>query len=499
MDHFHNSSQYEPHSSATFDLRYWFDASHYQPGGPVIVLQAGETSGAGRLTYLLKGILAKLAQATHGIGVVLEHRYYGTSFPTPDLSTKNLRFLTTEQALADEAYFARNIVFPGLEHLDLTSDSAAYIGYGGSYAGAFNAFLRVLYPDVFWGTISSSGVTKAIYDYYDYFNPIAENAPAKCISTQKTLIHIVDTILKKNQTDLTLQLKTAFGLENVTYDNDFASTVSRGIETWQNRNWDPKVGDPAFDRYCSQISSDLALYRSTSSLRPVVESLINATNYKAEETLVNRMLNFIGYVNITYVAKCVGGGSTQDQCFGTHNATYYQQDDLSNTWRSWPYQYCTEWGYLQTGYAPPGQLPIVSSLLDLEYESIVCVEAFNITTPPDVDRINKYGGYDISYPRLAFVDGAADPWRPATPHAYDQGAEKRNSTSSEPFILIEGAVHHWDENGLFPNETTPTLPPLTVVDTQNQELQFVQEWMLEWEQEQQVKAAYHKPATQGPV
>ncbi|KAH0148277.1 hypothetical protein KCU67_g11487, partial [Aureobasidium melanogenum] len=35
VDHFHNSSQYEPHSNATFDLRYWFDASHYQPGGPV--------------------------------------------------------------------------------------------------------------------------------------------------------------------------------------------------------------------------------------------------------------------------------------------------------------------------------------------------------------------------------------------------------------------------------------------------------------------------------
>jgi hypothetical protein len=162
VDHFHNSSQYEPHSNATFDLRYWFDASHYQPGGPVIVLQSGETDASGRLPYLVKGILAKLAQATHGIGVVLEHRYYGTSFPTPDLSTKNLRFLTTEQALADEAYFARNIVFPGLEHLDLTSESAAYIGYGGSYAGAFNAFLRVVYPDVFWGTISSSGVTKAI-------------------------------------------------------------------------------------------------------------------------------------------------------------------------------------------------------------------------------------------------------------------------------------------------------------------------------------------------
>ena len=134
-----------------FNLRYWFDASYYKVGGPVIVLQSGETDATGRLVYLQKGLLHQLIEATHGIGVVLEHRYYGNSWPTPDLSTENLRFLTTDQALADEVYFAKNVVFEGLEDHNLTAPNVAYIGYGGSYAGAFNAFLRKLYPDVFWG------------------------------------------------------------------------------------------------------------------------------------------------------------------------------------------------------------------------------------------------------------------------------------------------------------------------------------------------------------
>lgn len=151
IDHFHNDSKYEPHSDGTFNLRYWFDATYYKPGGPVIVLQSGEADGSERLIFLQKGILHELAEATSGLGVVLEHRYYGESFPTPDLSTENLRFLTTEQALADEAYFAQHVVFEGLEHLDLTAPHVPYIGYGGSYAGAFNAFLRTVYPDVFWG------------------------------------------------------------------------------------------------------------------------------------------------------------------------------------------------------------------------------------------------------------------------------------------------------------------------------------------------------------
>lgn len=126
VDYFHNESRYEPHSDDFFNLRYWFDASNYKPGGPVIVLQSGETSGVGRLPFLQKGIIAQLTQATNGIGVILEHRYYGTSFPTEDISTENLRFLTTEQALADQAYFSQNIKFPGFVSLSMLIPSALH-------------------------------------------------------------------------------------------------------------------------------------------------------------------------------------------------------------------------------------------------------------------------------------------------------------------------------------------------------------------------------------
>lgn len=114
-------------------------------------LLTSRSSVVGRLPFLQKGLLHDLIVATHGIGVVIEHRYYGSSMPTPDLSTENLRFLTTDQALADQAYFAKNVVFAGLEDHALTAPNVAYLAYGGSYAGAFVAFLRKLYPDVYWG------------------------------------------------------------------------------------------------------------------------------------------------------------------------------------------------------------------------------------------------------------------------------------------------------------------------------------------------------------
>lgn len=137
------------------------------------------------------------------------------------------------------------------------------------------------------------------------------------------------------------------------------------------------------------------------------------------------------------------------------------------------------WGYFQTGSGVPAdQLPLISRLIDLNYTTFPCRAAFNITNSPDTEAINKHGGFGLSYPRLAIIDGEKDPWRAATPHAI--GQPERPSTASEPFILIKDGVHHWDENGLFPNETTPELPPQPVADTQKAEAMFVREWMAEW-------------------
>ncbi|CAK4032559.1 related to serine protease [Lecanosticta acicola] len=440
IDHFHNESQYEPHSDGTFPLRYWFDASHYKPGGPVIILQSGETSGTDRLPFLQKGLLAQLARATNAIAVVLEHRYYGTSFPVPDLSTKNFRFLTTQQALADEAYFAQNIKFPGLDKYgDLTSKTTPYISYGGSYAGAFSAFLRLQYPDIFWGSISSSGVTKAIYNYPQYYEAIANSAPQDCVKAQQTLINVLDNIwMDKNDTALPAEIKATFGFANLTWDSDFAGLLVDGIGNWQSLNWDPAVSSPEVYNYCDNITSTEVLYPQTESKRANATDIVVGGGYENKTSLVNQMLNMIGYFNLTQASQC---SATQDECFGTHNETYYGLTSIEEaSYKSWPYQYCTEWGFIMTGDTPTGELPLVSrAYTNLEFGTVICRDAFGIYDPPDVNAVNKYGGYDISYERLAIVDGEWDPWRPATPHALEYGARDRQSTTDEPFILIPDA------------------------------------------------------------
>lgn len=49
-------------------------------------------------TQLTKSVIQILMKATDGLGVILENRFYGRSFPLANSSTDNLRYLTTDQS-----------------------------------------------------------------------------------------------------------------------------------------------------------------------------------------------------------------------------------------------------------------------------------------------------------------------------------------------------------------------------------------------------------------
>lgn len=487
IDHFHNDTRYAPHSDDTFNLRYWFDAKHYRKGGPVVVIAAGETDATARLPFLSQGIVSQLAERYHGVGVILEHRYYGKSFPVGDLTAESIRFLSTEQALADYAYFASNVQFPGLEHLDLTAGQAPWIAYGGSYAGAFVSFLRKLYPDVYWGAVSSSGVTQAIVDYWEYMEPIRQFAPSSCISATETFTDIVDKILIDHGSNETLghQLQSAFGVKSPMKKADFANVLSSPLSLFQNRNWDPQIGSPGFQQFCANITSSDLLYPNTAAAVDSVKKLIRVAGYDATNTtLVNGVLNYAGYSNATSLPQAQASEEEED---GKNSPRSLSRSSST----SWNYQVCTEWGFFATGASVPAHIPpLISRLIDLKYTSAACSEDFGITTPPDVSIINKHGGHNFSYPRVAIIDGMADPWRPATPHA--DAAPKRESTDEEPFILVDvpatdvwdgmrGAVHHWDQNGLSGKELDKgEKPPGAISNVHQEVVRFVGVWLEGW-------------------
>lgn len=76
IDHFTNSSRYEPHTDATFQQRYIFDHSFYRPGGPVFLYIGGETSLESRLENIQTG---STSSRTLAISIKLINNYSHSS------------------------------------------------------------------------------------------------------------------------------------------------------------------------------------------------------------------------------------------------------------------------------------------------------------------------------------------------------------------------------------------------------------------------------------
>ncbi len=80
----------------------------------------------------------RIAQDHNGSVILLEHRYFGLSQPFDDLSSESLRYLTIQQAVEDNVYFAQNVKLPMTNgnNSSLTPTDVPWILTGGSYPGA---------------------------------------------------------------------------------------------------------------------------------------------------------------------------------------------------------------------------------------------------------------------------------------------------------------------------------------------------------------------------
>ncbi|KAK0243912.1 serine carboxypeptidase S28-domain-containing protein [Armillaria nabsnona] len=471
LDHFDSSSGH------TFGQRYWVNKRHYEPGtgGPVIVLDGGETSGEDRIPFLDTGIVEILARATGGVGVVLEHRYYGESIAVENLTTDSLRWLNNEQAAADSANFMANVKFDGIDE-ELTAPGTPWIYYGGSYAGARAAHMKILYPELVFGAIASSGVTHATIVYWEYWDTIRTAAEPKCSYHIQKSIETIDKLLSTKR--LSRPLKALFGLPDLQHDEDFVSLLETPLGYWQAKCWDPAFGSNVFDEFCDALNKPPLGFLAADVADLEFEDPARMISLPGGLSLDFSIVNYANWTKQNVVSTCPEG-STQEECFGTFNDSQYAATTLDQTWRLWQFQVCTQWGFFMP--APPPDYPrIVSNLITLDYESKICKQAyapgeyFTVPPLPNVTAVNVLGDFDIAADRLAIIDGEVDPWRPATPHS--QYAMDRDDTVLRPFKLIPHAVHHYDEYGL---KNLSDEPP-EIRKIHGEMIAFVMEWLKDW-------------------
>ncbi|RWA08733.1 hypothetical protein EKO27_g6366 [Xylaria grammica] len=424
-----------PFVNETFTQRYYFDSSYYKPGGPVYLYISGETS------------------ATNGVGVILENRYYGASYPFNTSTTDQLAFLNTAQTIADNSHFAQNAVFPGIGG-DLKAPGTPWILYGGSLAGAQthsqSRNTEIFYTEKYAPQVSSS----TICVLESQFN---SSAARDCVSRINNIIDKFDTLVAKNRTVAIKRLKALFGLEDLTDHRDFASAIADPIgnpgnyfsNTWQELNWNSSYGSHDFFYFCGNVSN----IDAPKEISEIDYSLSNYTNGEP----------WVG----------LGGYA------GTQNQSAWA-DITNSASRSYLYTSCTEQGaYID---APKEGPSLISRVIDTSYEQQWCTWAFpkgahnQVPSSPNLDVYNSFGDFNFTADRLAFIDGDQDVWNGLCYHS-PLALTRRQTSDLHPELLVTGAGHHWDSYGILDVESEPQF----IREAHLWEIRTVKKWLREFD------------------
>lgn len=242
-----------------------------------------------------------------------------------DISTENLRYLSSEQALADLAYFITNIK----QTYNLTD---RWIAFGGSYPGSLAAWLREKYAHLVHGSISTSGPLLAKIDFIEYYQVVVDSLATykkgDCVTPVQKAIQQIEIMMKHMVGQRTLtekyqlcdpiekSISNPLDISNL-YEglaSDFASVVQYNKDNRDNNNVSI---DDVCDLMCNQtIGPPVTRLAAVNSLL-LKESKQKCLDYKYDK-MVQEMKN-----------------------------TSWDSES-ANGMRQWTYQTCTEFGFYQT-------------------------------------------------------------------------------------------------------------------------------------------------------
>jgi pimeloyl-ACP methyl ester carboxylesterase len=120
---------------------------------------------------------------------------------------------------------------------DVSAPKNKWIVRGGSYSGNLAAWMRLEYPDLVYAAVSSSAPVQAQYNFYQYFDPIIQYGPPRCVKALHDIVERIDQFFASHPSDTQkTQFKAGFGVEDSTPDNEFADSKTKK-KNCPNREW----------------------------------------------------------------------------------------------------------------------------------------------------------------------------------------------------------------------------------------------------------------------
>jgi len=411
--------------------RYWVNLDHYVDGGPAMIMIGGEAeANPGWLDY---GFWSGQARQHGAAMFLLEHRYYGQSHPTPDMATPNMRYLSSRQGLEDLAAFIAAMT----RDYNLTGP---WISYGGSYPGSLSAWLRLKYPHLVAGAVSSSGPLHAKLDFFEYLS-VVESALAStgpgCVEAITEAMAELGAVEATNATAWD-QISSLF-MTCQPIDGNMAQDVASMTELLID-NLAGVVqynGRTEFDIYA--VCDIMRDYPGTPLER---FAALNAVSLDGE-CLDHEFSSFLALLtNTDWTGAGVG-------------------------WRQWTWQTCTEFGWYQTTNQP---MEVFGRRLDLDFFESWCRLAFSEAEfthermAAEMAATNaEYGGFTPDVRDVVFVHGSIDPW-----HAM---GVLEDLSEAAPAIFIPGTSHCAD---MYDDKETD---PPELREAREQVAELVAQWV----------------------
>jgi len=375
-------------------------------GHPIFVFIGGEgQESCSRLTDRM--YVYDLAKEHNALMLDVEHRFYGESYPTKGMTTKDLSLLSSEQALAD---LARLLTWYMKEN---DTAESKIITVGGSYPGNLSGWFRLKYPSITFGSIASSAPVTAKTNFYEYMDVVAQSIDyfdethmcnTQLASAAQT---VADLVRSGDYNKLSTDFKTCAPLESRLDISTFMSVLMgniQGVVQYNNEGSGLNVSN-----VCSTMTADLS-------------------------TPYDSFMKVNDEVMAQYGMECndVAWNSTVDILSSTVK-------DPNNNMRPWTYQTCNEFGYYQTADSDKQPFYAFKDWLGLEYSRIICAAAFDgWKALPEVDFTNEqYGALNVAATNVLWPSGTIDPW-----HAL--GITNSTGTLPQPSerpVYIEGTAH----------------------------------------------------------
>jgi len=371
---------------------------------------------------------ANYAQQEGALMVALEHRFYGQSQPFADLSTPNLAYLSSQQALADAANF--------LVHFKQSYPTAGdVIVFGGSYPGALAAWFRLKYPHLVKASIASSAPVLAVLDMTSYLDVVEESltklAGITCDKNIQLATNLIQTMLS-NSTGRQMVSKYFNTCEQIQTDLDVANFMSTimgfFMETVQyNTDLPISIEIPALCNIMDNETMDLVSRYAAISNR-----------YQQGQCLEISYNNMIALLQNVTIGDETGVGI-----------------------RQWTYQTCAQFGYFQSTDSPNQPF---GNLVPVSFFTGICNDAFGFDWLPRIDETNGiYGGKHPGGSRILFVNGGLDPWSSLS--------VTKTISPDLPAIFITGTSHCAN---MFPARA---VDPPSLAIAQGQIAMQIHEWL----------------------